>query len=110
MRIMHGIAVTYVVRIVQQTQVVMHINMQLKVKAADIIPNMIHKKKKKRYIMMLFMEQSGYRTVRHMMKQSLMDMCVPVEQENKRELVLKFGTTKNHGKVVLFLYLNLKRK
>lgn len=43
-----------------------------------------------------------------MMKQSLMDMCVPVEQENKRELVPKFGTKKNHRKVVLFLYLNLK--
>ena len=69
MRIMHGIAVTYVVRIVQQTQVVMHINMQLKVKAADIIPNMIHDQLQKRYIMMLFMEHVGCRIQQHMMKQ-----------------------------------------
>ena len=92
MKIMHGIAVTYVVQIVQQIQVVMHINMQSKVKVVDIIQNMAHDQLQKRYIMMRSMEPSGCRTVRHMMKQSLMDMCVPVEQENKRELVSKFGT------------------
>ena len=94
MKIMHGIAVTYVVQIVQQIQVVMHINMQSKVKVVDIIQNMAHDQLQKRYIMMRSMEPSGCRTVRHMMKQSLMDMCVPVEHENKRELVSKFGTKK----------------
>lgn len=84
MKIMHGIAVTYVVQIVQQIQVVMHINMQSKVKVVDIIQNTIHDQLRKQYIMMLFMELGGCRTVRHMMKQSLMDMYVPVEQENKR--------------------------
>lgn len=43
-----------------------------------------------------------------MMKQSLMDMCVPVEQENKRELVSKFGTKKESSEGGSFLYLNLK--
>ena len=40
-----------------------------KVKAADIIPNMIHDQLQKRYIMMLFMEHVGCRIQKHMMKQ-----------------------------------------